>query len=140
MKKSVLWTAAGVVTATAIWASFSLPSPPLARTQQRLSATLNTTSSARVPQESYQVRILDQGRCLLSYSGSTPPGYLTWDGNNLSITSGDLRINRQQTGTNNELPVTLEFSFRKTKPGSSSAGICWSPIVLKPDSTIPIRL
>jgi hypothetical protein len=98
MKKSVLWTAAGVVTATALWAAISLPQRTVSGNKRVILAP-----TATVPAPTTQSTLIIKGpnaSIMVPLAGSQT---FSWDGCTATITRdhGISRV-RTQWGTSPE--------------------------------------
>lgn len=114
MKKSVLWTAAGVVSATALWAAISLPYT------RSCSTTPVTVTLAPTEFRQDILTIRHQGGSL-----SLPLRErftLYWNGERVLIASGDghQRFSFPAASTDPTLPLEIEKLHVSSGPGYSS--------------------
>lgn len=111
MKKSVLWAAAGVVTATALWAAISLPQ----RAERCNSVILPPTVAVQAPTTQNTLTIKSPNASIMvPLAGSQT---FSWDGCTATVTStkGIGRF-RSQWGTSPE-PVTITVTKQVVESG-----------------------
>ncbi|MBB6051392.1 hypothetical protein [Armatimonas rosea] len=108
MKKSVLWTAAGVVTATAIWAAISLP-------QRTVHCNKNATVAVQAPPTQSTLTIQGPNASILAPLAESQT--FSWDGCTATITRDHgIRRVRAQWGTSPQ-PVTITVTKQVVENG-----------------------
>ncbi|WP_309719205.1 hypothetical protein [Armatimonas sp.] len=132
MKKSVLWTAAGVITATAIWAGLSLPKPDSISCHKVIKrSTVNASMSFKFHEQPLAFMVKD-----------TESAKLNWDGHTLTVscypTTNQPRLVRAFPAATGSLNIDVEKRRSETRPGFSSSSTSRFPITLNVGETIQL--
>ena len=135
MKKSVLWTAAGVVTATALWAGLSLPS--------KQTPALNVSAPNHMRDETQSTRKWSlaiqpiSGMGGLFYSGEPTKVLLEWDGTTLV---GNEHGKSTCNFGGKSRPITLQITERLEEAGNGFTSRRYKSFThtLKPGETIQL--
>ena len=107
MKKSVLWAAAGVVTATAIWAAISLPPQTTTRQVTHLGTTPKPLSNLR---RTTIVTITNEEGTSIDLCNLAEPSQIQWTGRFLTLTPSGAHIMTNHTGSATTLMITRRRS------------------------------
>ena len=133
MKKSVLWTAAGVVSATAIWAALSLPK--IHSPQPRINIS-NPGTPATQSLQTITIRTSDGG--LIQMMGSPKVYTFEWSGTNLTWHSTNSRGSSVRSGAPRAITLDITMQTQNQGPGFRSTSMTRYSRTLQPGETLDL--
>ncbi|WP_394795346.1 hypothetical protein [Armatimonas sp.] len=113
MKKSILWTAAGVVSATAIWAAISLPQHCPARRATRLITPQLTTT----------LLIRDSNGGSMTHPLPAEPCTIEWTGNTIKVRSKTTWGENSYAGPSRPIQLLITHISQQRGPNFSSSSM-----------------
>jgi hypothetical protein len=118
MKKSILWTAAGVVSATALWAAISLPASPRARCTATYKLSTRATALPVITRTQF-LSLQDSDGGVSRRSGPVETLTVEWDGKTLRHYSTYGRGYSQHSGPAHPLTLTIHKQIQEVGPNFS---------------------
>jgi hypothetical protein len=116
-KKSLLWTAAGVVSATALWAALSLPHPQPQSPPKALWKAVPAPRHMAPPfiRRTTQVTITNEDGSQIVLNELPEPAQVEWTGRYLTLLPQRIHILTNRTGASTTLTILRQTS--ETRPG-----------------------